>query len=1468
VGLIALPVSVLNIVKQPVVQDFLAHSASVYISKNLGAEVRIGGLFIDYRLRVSLSDISVKDHNGASVLKARALKIRPRKIDLENHEIAIDQLFVEEADVSMIKYKGDARMSFLSLFGEPNQDSISGKPKSKPWTIACSNLKIFNTSFNYQDLNRPPKEQGINYSDLGLSHVNLNAESVLIHADTISADIRKLSADEKSGLKLKKFKANVTLCPSGIVADHLKIVTNNSELSMNLKFHFSGFNAFNNFLDDVIIETTIGKSSLDLFDVGYFAPSLFEMGNVFEISGSFNGPVSALTARNFKFEFGQSTKFEGDLEMNGLPDIYETFTNLKINKLQTCVADISSFKVGPVPIQIPEQFSLFTDISINGYFTGFFNNFVANASFNTALGSLITDVSLNQKPKTDSIFYSGTIKANNFDIGKMLAMEDYFGYLSFNTKIDGSGLSDATALVHLNGQIDSMDFKGEKFENIRIKGELADNKFNGFLNVKDEKIGLNFKGKVDFSDKIPVFNFYARFDKARLFDLKLAKRDSVMILSSVIAANFKGAELDQITGNVQIDSTFYQEGAHQYDMGHLDLSIGIDSVSQKLIVLNSDYVDAKIQGKLEFSNLADNMAHLAHKYFSFVETGPLANVKNDAAQEFSFLANFKGIDELTRLFLSSLDLNGAASISGNYSSVNDLLQLRARADTFRFNSIRFDNWYLDLKTPESEMIFDMGAESLVFKEADKYDSIPLGLDSLQLRARFANDSVKYRLSWNDLEKKNWTLGDINGYVYVADLTKIDAKIGNSKVLVNGTEWIIDRDNHLYIDPLFVKLIEFGIQSKNQDFFVDGMISANPSDTLKVYFDKWRLSNFDLLLASSGLDLDGRISGTMNMSNLYKAPNVIAQIGVADFFLNKTEMGDLKIDTHWDDATDELSAAVQILSPEDDSTKILMLRGTYSPMQKQNNYHFLLSMNNFNIRSVNPFLAGIFSEIKGFASGNLILSGPTAKPKLNGSIMLRRAGLKVDYLNVGYEFTNIVKITPGAFIFDGMILNDSLGNKATVDGKISHDYFKDFSLDIKIKPENLVGMNTHAGQNSVMYGSAFASGIISISGPFDDITMDIKAQTEMGTNIKIPISSSAEIYEREYIIFVNSADTVAEKEDYNIDLKGLTFNFELLATPDAEIQIFLPDGMGNLKADGTGNILLGINPQGDFKITGDYSINSGTFLFSLRNLVNRRFDILKGGKISWTGSPYDAEIDVKAVYHLKASLDGLGIEVDSTSSYSRRINVECIVELKNQLFDPEIHFSIHLPTLDDETSQTVYSVLDTTNEAQMNQQMISLLVLGSFSYQTQTFGQSGASLLSNQLSNWLSQISKDFDVGVNYRPGGELSEEELEVALSTQLFNNRVIIDGNFGVVGDDQSNKASNIVGDVNVEIKLTEDGRFRVKAFNRSNYNSVYDVSSYDDIAPYTQGVGVFYRKDFNSFGELFRKKNKKKMVDQPKLK
>jgi hypothetical protein len=403
-------------------------------------------------------------------------------------------------------------------------------------------------------------------------------------------------------------------------------------------------------------------------------------------------------------------------------------------------------------------------------------------------------------------------------------------------------------------------------------------------------------------------------------------------------------------------------------------------------------------------------------------------------------------------------------------------------------------------------------------------------------------------------------------------------------------------------------------------------------------------------------------------------------------------------------------------------------------------------------------------------------------------------------------------------------------------------------------EDFICLQTNRYQNNTFYGTAIASGTVKFYGPPESFHIDADVVTSNGSDLVIPLNNSLTLTDNDFVIFLSDKK---EEEDaglqtYNVDLKGLSLDFKVAVTNTAEIMIFLPDNMGNISSKGFGDIRFTINPRGDFNIYGDYNFLRGTFFFSLQNLINRRFEIVQGGQIGFTGNPYNANVNLKALYKLKTSLSGLGASIGPEYE-GQRVNVNAYLGLKGKLANPDIKFSIDFPNVKDDVKQVIYAILDTNDASLMNQQMISLLFMNSFSYASSSGNMSSSSLniISGQLSNWLSQISSDFDIGINYIPGDEINQDEVEVALSTQFFNNRLIVDGNVGMIAEDKSQQqASNIVGDVNIEYKLTPDGRIRLRAFNRAN-----NLNSIDYYVPYTQGIGIFYTKEFDRFGDIFKR-------------
>lgn len=1449
-------------------QTYLARTAAAYFSDEWGLPVRIESLQVTAYPSVRIKGFSVTDHQEKNLASFDELNVRLKTLDLAAGNIHFSKVYGKNVDFDLIKYLGEEELNLSQITNHFRKDTIDEEEKpSSPLQLKCDQLVLEDSHFHYQNENNPREKIGMHYSDINVLQINTRITNIHIDQDTFNFVIERMSCHDTSGFRINSLEGDFRLSDRFLIGNGMKVKTPQSDLDLDLRFDYDRWEAYKEFLDEVYITGEIRDSRMNLAQIGYFADVMFDMKDSIAFSGKVAGPVSKFRADDFYFKFGKVTEFKGNLSMNGLPDIYETFINANITHFYTNKEDVESFAI-PIEglyIELPDQLARFGDLNISGYFTGFYNDFVAQAGFKTGLGDVKTDIILKTVQPNDEIQYNGEVKATNFNLGKFINAEKYIGELNLDAKINGIGITEETFSLSLDGQVDSLDFLTNEFNGVQVSGKLQSDKFDGSVNVNDKNLGLDFLGKVDFSGNEPEFDFRAGIKEANLYALGLTQRDTITSFSSNLNISFFGDQLDDIEGYATIDSTSYTEGDKNYTLDHFSLITIKDTLKFKRIILNSDILDARVQGNFYFRDLVTSFKEFANKSVVFFDEKEMKEGLED--QDFQFSVDLKNTKALTQLFIPTLDVANNTKLSGGYDSSKGMANFLLKSDTISVSGVKLKDVQVNGFGYDQQMDLITRVSRIAVKEPTENDSLTIGLDSLFFQVRAENDTLDYYLAWSDTSTVIKNLAKVQGFFHYQLHDTNTFKVEQSNLLIRGKSWKFLENNQITWRRNYFDFEDFGLKSGKQNMTLNGVYSSAPGDTLNLGFEGWDISNFDPLTLGYGVNLDGHLSGDMKIFQRDHVPEFFGDLAVDTLTFNGVRLGRFDVTSNYNPKNKNVEVKSEIITSG--GGKMFDLSGAYYSQNVENSLRFKAMLNNMSLVVVNPFLKGLASEVEGLASGEIEIVGNGSKPQLLGDIKFQRTQFRVDYLNVPYSLSGRAKLVPGRINLEDIILYDTLSNQGRLNGYIGHRYLRDWNFNVGINMQNMAAFNTTFEQNEVFYGKARASGFVGIKGPLDRIALSVKAKSEKGTSVTIPLNTAADISENRNIIFINNSDSLKVTRKAIQNSSGFSLDLDLLITPDASVQIDLPLNTGSIMATGDGNIQLGLSPSGEFSIVGDYTIQNGIFNFRLENLLYRKFKILKGGRISWTGSPYDANVNFTAEYDLKASLSGLGIELDNANqNVSRRAQVNCYLGLKNDLFDPDLHFSISLPNLDERTQQYVYSVIDTTNQTVMQQQMFSLLLLGSFSYSNPTvgIGSSSLNLISSQLSSWLSQLSNDFDIGINYRPGDQLTSQELEVALSTQLFDDRVSIDGNIGVSDNRTTQNTSSIVGDVNVEVKLTADGRFRVKAFNRSNDNTLYSLSPYDGVSSNTQGIGFFYTKEFDSFRELFggKKKSERKKKEK----
>jgi hypothetical protein len=708
------------------------------------------------------------------------------------------------------------------------------------------------------------------------------------------------------------------------------------------------------------------------------------------------------------------------------------------------------------------------------------------------------------------------------------------------------------------------------------------------------------------------------------------------------------------------------------------------------------------------------------------------------------------------------------------------------------------------------------------------------------------------------------------------------------VYVRNNLWKIN-PSIVSIDSNSVRVDQLSIRNDKNYFLIDGTLSVNPSDTLHLEFNGISIDPLNNLYERQmkydpnmvKLNLIGTVNGKISLTNIYKNFMFESDIRVRNFSILGGQFGEMKIGSVWNNVK---KVADITASNNLEGKKMIDITGSYDPSTLLAD--LTAKADKLPVDILNPLLKIFASGITGTASGKVRFEGEFATPTLTGALMGENVSMKIDYLQTRYTFNDSIRFDKEGIKFNNIKSLDDKGNSAFVNGTVYHRYFKDFTVDLTIKANDCMVLNTRPKDNDMFYGTAYASGLTTIKSNGTSLSFDISAKTGKNTKFFIPLNKGLSVSERSFIKFEDSnpdkpkTPTVVKAQPSNPGKAGMDINFDLEVTPDAEVKLIFDSKIGDeMRGTGNGNLNISLTKNGEFKIYGDYNIEDGDYLFTLGNIVNKKFIVQNGGKISFNGDVQDADIDIKAVYKTKAPLSDIMRGISNDPKFTQKIPVECQLNLTGNLYNPVVGFDIYLPTADEETRAYLRSMIKSDEE--MSRQFLFLLVMNSFyadptvagNSQTTadmgsaTVGVTTTEMLSNQLSNWLSQISKDFDVGVVYRPGSTAmpNSQEVTVALSTQILNDKVVINGNFDYGGSQSmtsSTTGSNAIsGAFDVEVKITEKIRFKV--FNRSNDNIYIDNG-----IQYTQGVGLFFKQDFNKLKDLFKKTEKSTMKKEEETK
>ena len=1486
--IILLPTVLYTLVQIPDVQTYLVKRITGHFSTELKSTIKVGRLEYKFFNKLSAEDVLIKDSNSDTLVYIKSFTAGIRSFGLKNNKIRLGKVVLIKPVVALITDSSGV-MNLNRYLELLRKTPDASEKKSSKISIAETDIRDGRLSL-INEKNKKTKP-GIDFNNLKLSALNGIIEDLKIHDDTTSFDLYKIAFREAGGLRLKKMNSSVMLAKHNIFFNSTSINLDSSLLNIpKITITSDSSGAFKRFAEEVKLSILFNKSLINTSDLSYFVPAFKVENENILLSGRVSGTISELRGRNIMLSYRDRTNLDCDFDISGLPDAENAYIFIGVNKLSTNFNDISHISIKDKgKIVIPDVVKKMGVISFSGNFTGFLTDFVTYGEISTDLGNIRTDVSL--RPEGSGNYkIKGLLNGKNINLGEITDNPNLFGKLTIRANVDGSANSIKKFAVNLTGNIDSVGINSYVYKNIALNGFFKDKTWDGSINIKDENIKMDFLGSFNFEKDLPEFDFTLNLPRANLYKLNFDKADSTSSLSLLLTSNFRGSNIDNLDGEIKLlNSTLHKYGN---DLEMYDSSIKTNTDKrQNTLSLRTDFLDADIKGRYNFSELGTFLKRTLSGLMPSVFRMPPSKTKL-TGNSFTFDINFKNTDKVNNFFRTGVLLADKSYIRGVVSP-DSVLSVICRSKSLSVKKNLFSDFEFDAKIKGNSFIASLNSTSLKISDHTEFKGFNIKLDTKP-------DNFVFSIDWNNKDKI-LNLGNFTARGMIENNPKgkgnpiLAVTIDSSDIYLQDNLWKIKRSSVL-IDTSSFKINKFQIANQDHFYMIDGSVSEDPADTLHLNFRGIDISPITYLVNQKNqddpnkvvIDFKGSVDGNILLTNVYR--NLLAEgnLKISGLTILGSPFGNFFINSAFD-----IGKKVVNISANNDlaGSKTIDITGFYDPTLKK--IKLAAQARKLSMDALNPLLKLFASGISGTASGNVVLTGHAGNIELNGAIMAENANMKIDYLQTKYKLNDSVHFDKEGIQFRNVRLTDEKGNAGILSGTVFHKSFKNFTADVAVNmnSSSCQVLNTKPKDNDMYYGTAYASGVCKIKSGPSSLTFDISAKTGKNTRFYIPLTKGLSVADNSFVTFVDSKSTKTKLpavEAPPVDSKkvGMDVNFDLEVTPEAEVQLIFDSKVGDvMRGKGSGNLNVSLNKKGDFRIVGDYIVEDGDYLFTLGNILNKSFTVENGGRIIFKGDLDDAEIDMKAIYKLKASL----YEILGEGGSNERIPVECQLNLSGKLFNPVVGFNIYLPVADEETRTYLKNALST--EEELSRQFLYLLIMNSFyaepskssttasgGSQTTPTGTSAMAvttteMLSNQLSNWLSQISKDFDIGFAYRPGSgnkDINPQELQVALSTQLLNNKVTINGNFDVRGNGNSStgttsSSSNpITGDFDAEYKITDKIRFKV--FNR--FNNPYTGKGVG--IPYTQGIGIFFKQDFDKFSDLFKRKTKSEMKkeDEPAVK
>ena len=1421
-----------------------------------------------------------------SYFELASLQLDADEVDLTKRRADISRIVAEKPVVRMRGYKGGRTSDSawvanraakrladsIKWGGRTPIDTTAFNPGG--WNINVDRLLVNDGALTSINTTRIPKPGEFDGQYLVFGGVEMDLRDIRLVGDTAQGNLVHLSGSDRCGFVLKKLAARISVSPVASVCENLVLETPRSRITNYYAMRYSRFPDFTDYIHKVRMEAVFDDARVDSRDIAYFAPALRRNPVVARLSGNFRGRVDSFFIAKLSATDG-SSRIRGDLSMVGLPDIEKTFIRFTNGDLFTTGAAVLRWAPG---LRGNKNVAI-EKIQYAGYrgnFIGTVSQFAANGVLVSNLGTIRSDVRLTLPPRSiHTARYAGTVSAQGFQLGTLLR-QDQLGILSFSAKLSGTGFDPQLAAVNVNATVSALGFRGYTYTGISADGVLSKRRFAGRAIVDDPNLAMSFDGTLDFSGPEPVIAAKAYVLNSDFKTLRLTE-DSLR-LTADFDLNTVGTDLDNFRGTARLYNINLAREGRRLDIDSVVATSFFEGPVRTLNVESND-ITAKLRGQYSLTALPRSVQRYLGGYLpAYFDVSEARDIE----QSIAFDITTRQVDDLLAVLTPSIRGFNNAELQGSINTATQQLVLSTRVGQARLGPVKLLGLDLHATGDYRRLAVKGGAQNLTI--GDSFLNAQVALTT-----SLGSDSLRFALTTTSSQSIG--TASLAGAAYARG-DSLDVALQPSEVFINGVRWEIPAGNRAVLGRQYMLIRDFILQSGQQRIAVNTE-NENTDQGLRVDIERLFLGPISAIAGlAPPYDLHGRITGTIRVEELFRKANVIADLQGANFRIGQDTLGNVVVKGYYDGET--RSVTVENGSGIFRDGASLTAVGNLSLDSTRRSLQGTLALNDAPFLWIQPFASGLIDNLSGTMRGTLTVSGTAKNPDIAGRVTLHSAGLRVPYIGTQYsipfagiDFTNTT-ISAGT-----LTVYDRFKNPATITGEVRHNRFKNLRLDLMMNTEKFEGLNLRDYENPLFYGNLIAKAHLTMTGPLQDMRMDIYAEPAGPSQLYLPIGATGAAATYNYVTFASHDDTSVvvrrkQKNKFSISITAVTNTL-------AGVTMILDPSTGDaINATGTGAISVEIPSAGDIKMYGAYDIEKGDYTFTLKQvLFQRRFFINPGSRITFLGPITQTALDVSATYPTRARLYDLlttqetqflrlGGDAEEKEVRSAQ-RVDLVLQMTGTLDEPKYSYTVELPERRGEGSYA-YSKLQRLNRSDRDlfEQVASLLLIGSFLPPSGALDQGTAGALvvnnvsnalvsgtaSGQVTNLVNKILKDdkLSVDLKYRTYNayELSgngaaaastganRNEFRIGVRRNFFKDRLILE--LGTAYDWGSRLAATQnrgtftpVGDFRAQYLLDRAGRLRLTAFNTSNF----DVLVNENVTRF--GAGFSYRRSFEHIGQLW---------------